>query len=80
MNILPDGSIQQIIVRFIIAFFLFIQSIEHSFELNSVSLCYYKTVDFVGEGDESGFIMAAFDQRKQALHDRLAKTLVINRR
>lgn len=27
-----------------------------------------------------GFIMAAFDQRKQALHDRLAKTLVINRR
>lgn len=27
-----------------------------------------------------GFIMAAFDQRKRALHDRLAKTLVINRR
>ena len=27
-----------------------------------------------------GFIMAAFDQRKQSLHDRLAKTVVINRR
>ncbi len=27
-----------------------------------------------------GFIMAAFDQRKQTLHDRLAKTVVINRR